>query len=70
MLDNFLIPHDAIQAFADGRPQPKKRDRVQPLFSLKETAEILGMPEGRIEELVRTKKLFALKHKDQTTVHE
>lgn len=60
MLDNILIPHDAIQALADGKRQPKTLGRVQPLFSLRETCRILGLSEERVSELLRTKRLFGV----------
>ena len=63
MLDNVLIPHDAIQALADGREQPKRLERVQPLFSLKEASRILGMGVEKVEELLRSKNLFGIVRK-------
>jgi hypothetical protein len=60
MLDNALIPHDAIQALADGREQPTRLERVQPLFSLKEASQILGMGTEEVSGLLRTKRLFGV----------
>jgi hypothetical protein len=60
MLDNVLIPHDAIQAFANGNDQPTKLVRVQPLFSLKEASRILGMEREEVSGLLRTKRLFGV----------
>jgi hypothetical protein len=60
MLNKALIPHDAIQALADGTKQPTKLGRVQPLFSLKETRRILGLSAERVSELLRTKRLFGV----------
>lgn len=63
MLDNALIPHNAIQALADGREQPTKLERVQPLFTLKEASRILGMGAGEVEGLLRSKRLFGVVRK-------
>lgn len=60
MRDNVLVPHDAIQALADGRKQPKKLERVQPLFTFQEACRILGMGAEKVSELLRTKRLFGV----------
>ena len=62
MLDNALIPHDAIQAFADGRKQPKKLNRVQPLFTLREAARMLGMSAEEIGALLDSGEIFGVVH--------
>ena len=63
MIDNVLIPHDAIQAFANGDKQPMKLTRVQPLFTLKQACRILSMSADEMVGLLKSKRLFALVHK-------
>lgn len=63
MLDNVLIPHDAIQAFAHGRKQPKRLRRVQPLFTLKEASGILGMSAKEVGALLKSGEIFGVVRK-------
>lgn len=63
MRDTILIPHDAIQALADGRKQPTKLGRVQPLFTLTEACSILGMSAEKVRGLLKTKRLFGVIHR-------
>lgn len=63
MVDNILIPHDAIQALANGTKQPTKLDRVQPLFTLRQASRVLGMNLDEIRALLRSKSLFGVMYK-------
>ncbi len=65
MLDNVLIPQQAILAYAHGLDQPRRLKEVigGPLFPFREAAEILDMTPDELREIVEEGRIFALETK-------
>lgn len=66
-MPELLIPHSAIQAFAENADQPENVKyvyvrRVEPLFTLKEVCSVLQKSEDEVMELIESGELFSLKH--------
>lgn len=65
MLHAVLIPHEAIQALATNGKMLTRLGRVQPLFTLKQASQTLGMSAKQIMQLIRSKKLFGVVPKNE-----